>query len=272
MKKRHILLITILFIIGIVITGCKSKYAAAPGNREEKWTKDIDYLSKQLPKKHKNLFFSLTKEKFNKEIEELKEAVPKMNDDEVKIGIYKIVASVKDGHTSAYLHYNKLYPISLYWFKEGIYVTSTIPEYKHIMNCKLVKINGKNIEKVAEEVAKVISHENDAQPKSMIPRFVTMPDILHGLKIINNREKATFTFQNSENKIINVDIKEMEFDEESKKLFINNYNDKNIPLYMKNRNKNYWFEYLKDKNTLYFKYNACMEMKENHLNSSQKNY
>lgn len=262
MKKRNIIFIAILFIIGTVIAGCKSKYAAAPGNREEKWTKDIDYLSKQLPKKHKNLFFSLKKEEFNKEVEDLKQSVPKMNDDEVKAGIYKIVASVKDGHTSAYLDYNKLYPISLYWFKEGIYVTSTIPEYEQIMNCKLVKINGKNIEKVGEEVAQVISHENEAELKSMIPRFVTMPDILHGLKIIDNREQATFTFQNSANKIINVDIKEMEYKDEDKKLFINTYNDKNTPIYMKNKDKNYWFEYIKDKNILYFKYNSCMEMKE----------
>ncbi|WP_027624060.1 S41 family peptidase [Clostridium lundense] len=262
MKRGNILLITILFIIGTVIGGCKSKYAAAPGNREEKWTKDIEYLSKQLPKKHKNLFFSLKEEEFNKKIEELKEAVPKMNDDEVKVGIYKIVASVNDGHTSAYLDYNKMYPISLYWFKEGIYVTSTIPEYKQIMNCKLVKINGKNIDEISKEVAEVISHENEAELKSMIPSFITMPDILHGLKIIDSREKTTFTFQDSGNKIINVNIKEIEYNKESKKLFINDYNDKNTPLYMKNKDKKYWFEYLKDKNTLYFKYNSCSEMKE----------
>lgn len=262
MRKWNILIVSILFIVSIVFSGCKSKYAANPENRDEKWVKDIEYLSKQLPKKHKNLFFTLKEEEFNKEIEKLKELVPKINDNEVKVGIYKILANVKDGHTSAYLDYDKIYPINLYWFKEGMYVINTIHEYKHIMNCKLIKINGKSIDKVEEEVAKAISYENNAELKNMIPRFITKPDILNGLKIIDNTEKITFTFEDSQNKIVNVDIKEMKYNDINKNLVIDNYNDKNIPLYMKNKNKEYWFEYLEDKNILYFKYNSCMEMKD----------
>ncbi|NOH16111.1 S41 family peptidase [Clostridium cochlearium] len=262
MKKWNVLIMSILCIVCILFSGCKSKYAADPENRDEKWIKDIEYLSRQLPKKHKNLFFTLKEEEFNKEIEKLKGLVPKINDNEVKVGIYKILASVKDGHTSGYLDCGKIYPINLYWFKEGIYVINTISEYKSIMNCKLVKINGKSIDEVRKEVAKTISYENDAQLKNMIPRFITKPDILNGLKIIDNTEKVTFTFEDSQNKIVNVDIKEIKYNDINKNLVIDNYNDKNTPLYMKNKNKEYWFEYLQDKNTLYFKYNSCMEMKD----------
>jgi C-terminal processing protease CtpA/Prc len=265
MKKLRIIIISLVVVIIAAIAvlgGFKSKYAADPNNRNEKWTKDIEYLAKQLPKKHKDLFFSLSKDKFNKEIETLKTQVAKLNDDEVKVGISEIVASVNDAHTSVYIETEKIFPINLYWFKEGIYAINTLPEYKEILNCKLTKINGKNIEDVEKEVSKTISHENEAQLKNRVPRVLTTPGILHGLKIIDSAEKATFTFQNTENKTFNVDVKSVKLSENLVKKLKENKNNKNDPLYMQNQDENYWFKYLKDEKTMYFKYNSCMEMKE----------
>lgn len=265
MKNLRIIFVSLIIIIIATIAvlgGFKSKYAADPNNRNEKWTKDIDYLEKQLPKKHKNLFFSLSEEKFHKEIESLKNQVPKLNDDEVKVEIYKIVASVNDAHTSAYSETEKIFPINLYCFKEGIYAINTLPEYKEILNCKLTKINGKDIDDIEKETSKIISHENKAQLKNRIPKVLTNPSMLHGLKIINSTEKATFTFQNAENKTFDVDIKSVKTNKNLAKKLKSHNRDKDMPLYMQNQDKNYWFKYLKSEKTMYFKYNSCMEMKE----------
>lgn len=265
MKNLRIIFVSLIIIIIATIAalgGFKSKYAADPNNRNEKWTKDIDYLEKQLPKKHKNLFFSLSEEKFHKEIESLKNQVPKLNDDEVKVEIYKIVASVNDAHTSAYSETEKIFPINLYCFKEGIYAINTLPEYKEILNCKLTKINGKDIDDIEKETSKIISHENKAQLKNRIPKVSTNPSMLHGLKIIKSTEKATFTFQNAENKTFYVDIKSVKTNKNLAKKLKSHNRDKDMPLYMQNQDKKYWFKYLKTEKTMYFKYNSCMEMKE----------
>lgn len=265
MKRLRIIFISLIIVIiatAAILGGFKSKYTADPNNRNEKWTKDIEYLEKQLPKKHKNLFFSLSEEKFHKEIESLKNQVPKLNDDEVKVQIYKIVASVNDAHTSAYSETEKTFPINLYWFKEGIYAINTLPEYKEILNCKLIKINGKNIDDVEKETSKIISHENKAQLKNRIPKILTNPSMLHGLKIIDSTEKATFTFQDEQNKIFDVDIKSVKANENLVKKLKSNNRDKDMPLYMQNQDKNYWFKYLKTEKIMYFKYNSCMEMKD----------
>lgn len=266
MKKLKIIILSVLIItlamVAVVLGLFKSKYAADPNNRNEKWTKDIEYLGKKLPKKHKNLFFSLDKDKFNDEIENLKNQVPKLNDDEVKVKISEIVASVNDAHTSVYIETENIFPINLYWFKEGIYAINTLPEYKEILNCKLTKINGKNIEDIEKEVSKTISHENEAQLKNRIPRVLTTPCILHGLKIIESTKEATFTFQNIENKTFNINVKSVNLSEDLVKKLKQHRNNKDIPLYMQNKNENYWFKYLKDQKTMYFKYNSCMETKD----------
>ncbi|WP_125152011.1 S41 family peptidase [Clostridium rectalis] len=262
MKSKKILSFIMIFLISVMSIGCSNKYKVKSGDRKEMWIKDIEYLGKQLPKKHKNLFFNLSEESFNEKIENLKNKIENLKDEEIKTEIYKIVASVGDGHTFVYEKFNKLYPLSLYSFKEGIYTESTIEEYKQIIGCKLIKINDLDIESIKDKISKVISHENEAQIKNELPQFIIAPDILYGLKIIDNKEKTKFTFLNSQNKIINIEVKPIKINENSRKLFINPYKEGNIPMYLEKGDKNYWYKYLKDENTLYFKYNSCMEMED----------
>ena len=86
-----------LVFLMLLTTGCETQYLS--GDRNSKWKKDLDYLQEALPKKHANLFFKVSEEQFNKEIDDLKNSVDNLNDDEIIDGIYKIAASVGDAHT-----------------------------------------------------------------------------------------------------------------------------------------------------------------------------
>ncbi|WP_291653302.1 hypothetical protein [Clostridium sp.] len=67
-KKKKILItvvsitISLLIIGGIFINKIFNRVTNSPiissSDRNEKWIKDIEFLKYQLPKKHKNLFFS----------------------------------------------------------------------------------------------------------------------------------------------------------------------------------------------------------------------
>lgn len=86
----------ILIFSIIFFTGCETQYLG--GDRNSKWEKDLSYLQEALPKKHVNLFFKTTEQKFNSNINNLKNSVDKLNDDEIVAGIYKIMASIGDSH------------------------------------------------------------------------------------------------------------------------------------------------------------------------------
>ena len=45
-----------------------------PVPRNSKWIKDLNYLQEALPKKHANLFFKVSKDQFNNQINELKKS------------------------------------------------------------------------------------------------------------------------------------------------------------------------------------------------------
>ena len=144
--KKFINIIICFFLIFLVLltTGCETQYLG--GDRSDKWKKDLNYLQEALPKKHVNLFFNVSEAQFNKEIDDLKNSVDKLNDDEIADGMYKIVASVGDGHTKVTKQFSRLYPILFYYLKDGIYAIDYAREtYKEALNCKLIKINGQDI-------------------------------------------------------------------------------------------------------------------------------
>lgn len=255
--KNSIYLMIIL--LSIFFTGCESQYLGS--DRNSKWKKDLSYLQEALPKKHVDLFFKTNEQKFNKDINDLKNSVDTLNDDEIVVGIYKIMASIGDSHASAYKKSSKLYPMQFYNFKEGIYVVNTTNQYKETLYSKLTKINGIDIEKVKQEIIPLFVAENEAMIKKSIPNYLSNPEILHGIKVVSDTENAVFTFENDKGKTFDVNIKSIERGK-GDKLIINELYDSSYPLYMQKPDSNYWYKYLDKEKVLYFKYNKCQQDKD----------
>lgn len=260
-RVKKIMTILMIGLLCFSFLGCdnSSKYVCKSGDRVGAWQRDIDYLAEELPKKHKNLFFKLSKEEFYKETNSLKQNLNKMNDDEIKIEICKIMTSIGDAHTGANISSEKMFPVDLYWFKDGVYVINTTEEYSKVKYSKLKKINDTDIQTVIRKLSDIIPHDNEAGIKSQMPYYIVMPTVLKTFHIIDNADMAKFTFQDKDGKSIEMDLKTLDSNEVFNKILLRAKKGKDIPLYMKNVNSAYWFEYLKDSKTIYFKYNKCVE-------------
>lgn len=227
----------ILICSSIFFTGCESQYLG--GDRNTKWIKDLNYMQKALRKKHINPFFKINEEKFDSELTTLKNSVYKLNDDQILSGICKIIASIGDTHTSLYKETSTIYPIQFYYFKEGIYVVNTLPEYKKALYTKLVKINGVNIETIQETILPLIVNENSAVIKKYIPKYLMDAEILHGLNITSNVKNTLFTFENSQGEVFNLNINSLNSKDLHGKFIIKGNFDTSYPLYMQKSNLNY---------------------------------
>lgn len=229
------------------------------GTRVAKWWEDLDYLAKELPKKHKNIFFQTTKDRFEAEIKALKSNIPSMTDTQVTVELMKIVASIGDSHTSLYFTPTVFYPFSLYWFKSGIHVLATVKPYERILHTRLVRINGRDIEEITALISALISHENEAQLKNMTPNFLASPDILCSLDIMDKPEETIFTFEDESGALHNIEIKPITLSAQPEWVRKDQTNIE-PPLYLK-KSDPYWYQYLPENKTLYICYNSCREMK-----------
>lgn len=232
--------------------------------RNKRWMEDLDMLSTELPKRHLNLFFHKDKDGFYKEIENLKRDIDYYDDYEVKAEISKIVASIKDAHTFITLPVRVLCPLQFYWFKDGIYVINTLKEQQDLLYSRVLAINAMPIEEIIETLSKVISYENESYLKSQLPKYLPAVELLYGLEIIDEIDNIHITFEDKDKNIKKLTIKSLPIGEVNEKLKLdtdNGVESSSLPLYRQNLDKYYWFKYLEDFKTIYFKYNACKSMK-----------
>ncbi len=72
----------------------------APQLTAAQWQADLRFLAEAMPKQHPNLFRRVKREDFEMAVKQLHDQIPSLNEDEISVGFMKIVAMVRDGHTS----------------------------------------------------------------------------------------------------------------------------------------------------------------------------
>jgi len=234
--------------------------AAAPDTMTaDRWTRDLDVLAAELPRRHKNLYFTISETEFGQRIDELKARIPSLNPDEILAGLLQLVASIGDAHTTVGYRPRRGLPLMLYWFKDGIYVLNTIGEYGEILHGRITALGGRPIEEVVFALASVIPHENQAQLRNQVPNFLADTAILHGLKLIPSPESVSLEVLTDAGKAVTVEMTPIAFS--TKPSWLVDTSDENgAPLYLRRRNIKYWYEVLPGDKALFFKYNSCQEI------------
>jgi hypothetical protein len=235
-------------------------------SREDKWRGDLQYLFVELPKRHKNLFFKITRQQFDREIAGIIESVPKRSDSEIKLAIRRLTAMIGDPHTRISFNVEKTYPITLYQFSDGIFVVAATEEYQSALGAKLIKIGGTEIERAKEDVRPLITFENEWRFKQQFPDYLTDPENLYLLKILPSATEGDFTFvDRSGNQFV---LKMRPVSTQWMVKFITPFDSPpgKTPLYLRNPEKYYWYEYLPDSKTLYLHYRRCADMPSQSFN------
>jgi hypothetical protein len=255
------LLLLLVFFLFVPQLGF-SRLSAASG--EKKWHKDLKALRKQLRSLHANLFFKITPDEFNQAVDDLDASLSSLQDHEIIVGMTRIVALAGDAHTRLDWEQTatsfRTYPLRLYGFSDGLYVTATTADYRSALGAKLVQIGDTDIDRVYASVGSLIAHDNQWWLRQRAPGYVVVPEILNALKILPDMEKGHFVFEDNQGNRFALDFVPVVQDSNIAWLQWPDPAQIPAPLYQKNPNLFYWFEYLADSRTLYLKYNVAASM------------
>lgn len=272
MKRNTFFRIVTAIMLFVAVSSIYSQHVS--GNKtaqnkisEDKWGEDLNYLMKEMPKIHIDPYNHTSKENFELFAEVLKSKLKNMSDNEVLCQVAKLTAMIGDGHTAlnifnfhnsnnntAYRFH--IFPIMMYQFSDGMFITGSSPQYNELKGCKVIKINGKAIEEVIETVKPIVPRDNEYSLKFNLPYYMVIAEFMNGLGITNNPDEMEITVINKSGnelttKLIATEISNMQHNSGAS-------DDNGLPLYMKNEAKNYWFEYLKDNKTLYINYKRVL--------------
>ena len=176
--------------------------APAPesGSEAERWREDLRFMAEEMPKLHRNLFHTMTREQFEAAVRKLDERIPSLARHQIIVEMARIVAMVGDGHTNIAPTRDpkigfRAYPLKLYLFPDGLYVRAAAREYARLVGARVVRIGNADWEKAYDSVRGIIGRDNEMDVKFFAPFLLTMPEVLHALGLIDDMEKASFTVE-----------------------------------------------------------------------------
>jgi tetratricopeptide (TPR) repeat protein len=237
----------------------------------EKWREDLRVMAAEMPKFHNNLFHTMSREQFDGAIKRLNERIPQLARHQIIVEMAKIVALVGDGHTNIYptrdpkIGFRAL-PVKLYLFKEGLFVRAAEHEQALLVGARIVRIGSFSAEEAIAKVREMIGRDNEMGVRFFAPHLLVMPEVLHALGIVSEMENIPFVIEKAgQPETITLKptgIAEM-LPPDTDTTWINkegwvDLRDAAInarPLWLKDPNNKFWFEYLPENRIVYAQIN-----------------
>jgi hypothetical protein len=170
----------------------------APLSAEEAraWQADIDYLAREMPLRHRKLYHTVSQQRFDAALRDLRTRVPGLARHQVVVELARIVALVGDGHTNVAPTRDpaigfRSYPVMMYFFKDGLYIRAATAERADLVGARVIAIGSTPVDEAYRRVRELIGRDNEMGARYFAPHLLAMPEVLHALGLVEDMENAT---------------------------------------------------------------------------------
>ena len=162
------------------------------------WRADLRFLAAEMERRHKNLFHTVSRERFAAAVAELDAAIPRLQRHEIIVGMMRIVALVGDGHTRLDPLKDQAFgfhalPVKLYLFDDGLYVRAAAPAQKALVGARVEAFGGVPAEEALRRVGEISGTDNAWGKRFYAANYLAMPEILYALKLSPRADAAVLT-------------------------------------------------------------------------------
>ena len=231
----------------------------AQGFTSSDWKHDIEYLKTELPKRHKDLFFSVDRETFEGKLDEMTENLADKTETDIVLSLQKIIAEMGDDHTGidyrSILMGEGVIHMSLNWFSDGLHILALPNTYESALGGRITAINDVPIDTVIDRFSGLLSKTNDALIKQRIPGMLPSIALLKHFDIIEG-ESGTFSIVNQDGQEKSV-VMEKTDNIVGPGFRMVGVTPDSRPLCQQRPRELFWFQFLEDEGILYVQYNRC---------------
>ncbi len=238
----------------------------------DQWQEDLRFLQNTIHQDYPFLFVKTTKEIFDAEVETLYKNIPNLEEHEIIIGMSRIITLFKYGHMSV-SYYKKPFefhylPFNLYEFNDGVYLQGVHKDYKKALGAKVVAINNVPIADALKMVRPMANAENEQYFKAYGINHLRVTEVLHAQGITDKLESSIKLTLVKKGKIFIQSFKTLPKGEIVPTSYRHVIKDENwldarnqvsTPLYLKDLNKIYFFEYLPEQKAIYVRHSQIKD-------------
>ena len=288
MKVRASLLVSLHLFVFVTCFSQESKTLSP-----DEWRQDINFIINTIEEVHPNPYWRITKESFLSKKNELLKELKGMSPTDIQVRMIQLVASIQDGHSSLSPYgpngFKSIFPIRTYQFTDGLFITAISKEYEELAGAEILKIGHLDTPSALHLISTLWTNENEFEKLNGAVFYLTSPEALKSLKIINDINVLTLTvrLRSGEEQTISIRRIEQEFDlsfiywgemwgpGEIEYVtgidFLNSnsyYDQENVdlPLHLRYRST-FWFKYLEKERLIYLQINSMGDSRKESLSS-----
>lgn len=230
----------------------------------DKWRADIKFFRDHFPVVHVNPFHSLTRERFNSELDRLSVDVSKLTSEQILVRLMQLIAEVRDGHCAVaddtLLSRGRI-PLSFGNYSDGLLIQSGPKELEQIIGGRVLRVGDVPIAEVLKRLDTVAwgDRSNEMSRKDMSAFLVGIPSVLRGLGIIEKLDKVKLTVNVAGREIV-ADITPLphagSFFHSTGQTPAHRNSENPVPLYLREPGNFYRFEFLPEHKILYAQINV----------------
>jgi hypothetical protein len=247
-KNRAAALVPLILAMSVDLTGA-TKPQPLPPMTAEKWRGDIDSLARELPRRHKNAFHSVTREQFAAGIASLRAKAGQVHDDEIIVGLMQITAMVGDGHTRIRLPSTiHQFPLTVVRIEDVHRIVRGAGPAAELVGGKLVRIDDTPVDEALTRIRTILpQHESEIVFTAFTPQWFSIAEVLHGLGITRSAATARFTvmLDDGSERVAEVAAIDVAATPQWRTATAS------PPLYRQRLSENFWFTWLADAGTVY---------------------
>lgn len=232
----------------------------------ERWLADLEYLARELPARHVDPWHRIGAEQFQQAVAELRAKMPQLSNAQAAVELGRLVAMIGGGHTEISLTRSnpgfRRYPIMLRQFGKELYVVAASAPHVRALGARVLSIGDTLTRQAYDTVTPLLGHDNDMEFKEAAPRYLVHAEILQSLDIVPDVDRADWVLRGTDGEVFTLELEPVAFGAVGSLDWHFAGDAENLPLYRQRPRDRYWFEYLEDSRTLYFKYNRCFNQDE----------
>lgn len=248
------------------------------GLTDQQWREDVDFLAKTVAEKHRHPFDNLSPADFDKAVASLRDRIPALADHEIVVGLAKLVAMLRDGHSRLTLpagpsadtqshtptaapkpgiSFHAL-PVLFYLFSDGLHIQAAAPDKRDLVGAKVVRVGKMSAEEALEAVRPAVHYDSEMWFKLVGPQFLRIPEVLGSCGITDSLERTTLTLE-KDGRTTTVTVEPLPPGPEPAWVTWSDIAGTTKPLYLRDPKKVYWFEILPEQKAFYVQINAIQD-------------
>jgi len=241
------------------------------------WREDLKSAMTRIRDLHPALYRRVKPDSLDQAVRNLDRIIPELNDDQVVVGLMRLVSKIQDGQTLIQPWESKLaggttFPLRFQHFSDGLFITEAPREHAELAGAKVLQIGGVAADEAFDRVSGLLSYDNAFTRLHRGPMALVTPALARGAGLSRTRDSLELTVRTRQGARRTARIAAVPDESGGDWL----WKDGKLPVpeavsaidgvsefpVSRRRDQNYWFAYLPDQKIVYVQFNAVRNDKE----------